>query len=311
MKRRLLYIIFITIGINSGFAQLPLQFSQVFKSLEFVNPAYSAFRGAPAGKLMYRSQWEGVDGAPKTMGFTGYTPLTNYKLGLGVMGVNVTQGSMVLSNLGVTLNIDLQVNKTDFLAFGLQAGGEYSYFDKNKLITYYDIDATDPGGFGYEGIEDFTFLNPSFGVGAIYYSPRYYVGVSSFLMINANKFVPIDFYQGSFLMAGFTQRLTRDWYLKETVLYKAMSRDRNIGELGVYAMYKDLFWLGTSHRYLESQSLVLDLKMTDLMRIGMSYDFVLNELKGFTYGSFEVRIEYRGISKYRKRNSEKRKFNQF
>lgn len=311
MKRILLYILISAFGLTTVSAQLPLQFTQVFKSLEFVNPAYSAFRGAPAGKLMYRSQWEGMDGAPKTMGFTGYTPLSNYKLGIGLMGINVTQGSMVLNNLGVTLNIDLQVNKTDYLAFGLQAGGEYSYFDKNKLITYYDIDATDPGGFGYQGIDDYTFLNPAFGVGGIYYSPKFYVGLSSFLMINGNKFVPTDFYQGSFLMAGFTQRIFHNWYLKETFLYKAMNRDKNIGELGVHAMYKDLFWIGTSHRYLESQSIILDIKMTDLLRVGMSYDIVMNELKRFTYGSFELRLEYRGISQYRLRNSRKRKFTQF
>lgn len=311
MKRLLLYILLTTVALTSGFAQLPLQFSQVFKSLEFVNPAYSAFRGAPAGKLMYRSQWAGMDGAPKTMGFTGYTPLTNYKLGLGFTGVNVTQGSMVMNNLAATINIDLQVNKTDYIAFGLQGGVEYSYFDKNKLVTYYDIDATDIGGYGYEGIDDFTFVNPAFGVGGIYYSPKFYVGLSSFLMINGNKFLATDFYQGSFLMAGLTQRIFTDWYLKETFLYKAMNNDNNIGELGVTAMYKDLFWIGTSHRYMESQSVILDIKMTDLFRVGMSYDIVLNELERFTYGSFEVRLEYRGISKYRERNAKKRKFNQF
>lgn len=311
MRKYILTISLAIIGLVSVSAQTPLQFTQVFKTLEFVNPAFSAFEGSFSGKMMYRSQWEGMDGGPKTMGFTAYSPLSNYKLGIGIQGINVRSGNMNLSNLAATFNVDLRVNETDYLAFGLQGGGEYSFFDRDKLITYYDIDVTNPGAIGYAAIDQYTFFNPSFGTGLIYYNPKFYAGISSFLMINQNKFVAQDFYQGSYLIGGLTQYLTPDWYIKETVMYKLLHRDKNIGELGIYLLYKDLFWVGTSHRYLESQSVIMDIKLSETLRIGMSYDIQLSQLKRYTYGSFEFRIEYRGFSKYRYMNSRKKRFNEF
>jgi type IX secretion system PorP/SprF family membrane protein len=311
MKKFIPTILIVFASLINMQAQTPLQFTQVFKTLEFVNPAYSAFEGGLSGKLLYRSQWEGMDGAPRTTGFIGYSPLKNYKLGVGIMGVNHRRGNVLLNNVAATFNVDLQVNKTDFLAFGIQAGGEYNFVDKEHIITYYDVDATTPGGLTYNDIVEYTFLNPAFGTGLIYYNPRFYFGVSSFLMLNHNKFVAQDFYQGSFWMGGLTQNIAMDWYLKETFLYKMLHRDRNIGELGVYLLYKDLFWFGTSHRYLESQSIIMDIKLTETVRIGMSYDIQLSELKRYNYGSFEFRLEYRAFSKYRQMMNRKKTFNEF
>lgn len=312
MKKLLLTILTTTFTLIGVFAQTPLQFTQVFKTLEFVNPAYSAFQGTLSGKLMYRSQWEGMDGGPETMGFTAYTPLNNYKLGLGLQGINVSSGNMNLSNLAATFNVDLRVNETDFLAFGLQAGGEYSYFNKDRFITYYNIDAS--GGANYQSLidnNDFTFFNPTFGTGVIYYNPYFYFGISSFMMVNQNKFVAQDFYTGSYLMGGLTQKLGSGWYLKETGMYKWLYRDKNIGEAALYLLYKDYFWVGTSHRYLESQSVIMDFKISETLRFGMSYDIQLSRLKRYTYGSFEFRLEYRGFSKYRRMNSRKKQFTVF
>lgn len=311
MKKLLLTILTTTFCLIGVFAQTPLQFTQVFKTLEFVNPAYSAFQGSLSGKLMYRSQWEGYDGGPKTMGFTAYTPLNNYKLGLGIQGINVSRGNVNLSNLAATFNVDLRVNETDFLAFGLQGGGEYSYFNKDKFVSIADYDASHQDYIDLIAENEFTFFNPTFGVGLIYYNPRFYFGVSSFMMINQNKFVAQDFYTGSYLMGGLTQKLGSGWFLKETGMYKWLYRDKNIGEAGLYIMYKDYFWIGTSHRYLESQSVIMDFKLSETLRIGMSYDIQLSQLKRYTYGSFEFRLEYRGFSKYRYMNSRKKKFNEF
>ena len=321
MRRYLLSILLAIYGLATVTAQTPLQFTQVFKTLEYVNPAFSAFEGTLSGKMMYRSQWEGMDGGPKTMGFTGYSPLSNYKLGIGLQGLNVSSGNMNLTNVAATFNVDLRVNETDYMAFGIQAGGEYSYFDKDKFITYYDINSTVIGGSAYGDLlanEEFTFFNPTFGTGLIYYNPKFYAGISSFMMVNQNKFVAQDFYLGSYLMGGLTQYLSSGWYLKETGLYKMLNRDGDVAEFGVYVLYKDLFWFGTSNRFgtfpefgFESQSIILDLKLTETLRIGMSYDIQLSKLKRYTYGSFEFRLEYRGFSKYRYMNSRKKKFNEF
>lgn len=273
-------------------AQTPLQFSQVFKTMEFVNPAYSAFESSFTGKLMFRSQWAGMDGQPTTTGATIYSPLKNYKLGMGGTLISFTHGSLVQTNLSMSFNVDIRVNRRDNLAFGFQAGGEYSFWDKDKVITYADTNQ-DEYAAGYENIDEKGFFNPTFGLGMIYYSDLFYLGLSSFLMINENQNLDFSFYQGSYITAGFTQKLTREWFLKETVLVKLMNNDKNSFEVGLNMAYRDLLWFGTAHRWKEAQVFLIDLKVTRQLRVGVSYDAQLSALKRYTYGSFEVRLEYR------------------
>lgn len=273
-------------------AQVPLQFSQVFKTMEFINPAYSAFESSFTGKLMFRSQWAGMEGQPTTTGATIYSPLKNYKLGMGGTLISFTHGSLVQTNISMSFNIDIRVNRRDNLAFGLQAGGEYSFWDKDKVITYADTHQ-DEYAAGYENIDEKGFFNPTFGLGMIYYSDLFYAGASSYLMINENRNLDFNFYQGSFFTGGFTQKLTREWFLKETVLLKLMHNDANSVEVGVNIAYRDLLWFGTAYRYKEAQVFLLDMKITRQLRIGVSYDAQLSQLKRYTYGSFEVRLEYR------------------
>lgn len=295
MRRRLiLYITIQFIVVGFAKAQLPVQFSQVFKTLEFVNPAYTAFEGSFTGKLINRSQWGGMEGAPKVYGLSVYSPLKNYKLGVGGNLITVSQGSMLINNASLLANVDLRINETDYLALGIQAGIEYSFFDRDKVISYYEVDVTDPSFAAYDDIVNYTFVNPTAGCGLIYYNPSFYAGASSFLMLNRNDIVSdIDFYLGSYLTAGYVYELNYDWRIKGSGLYKLMNQFENTWEVGAQFLYLDALWLGTAYRHKEAQIFMVDVKLTDEVRLGLSYDAVLSELKRFTYGSFEMRLEYR------------------
>ena len=299
MRYLMLVITGLALFVFTSNAQVPLQFSQVFKTLEFVNPAYSAFESTFTGKMMFRSQWQGMEGHPTTTGATIYSPLKNYKLGLGGTLVNYMHGSYVQTNLSVSMNIDLRVNRRDNIAFGLTAGGEFSYFDHSKVVTYWDIDPNGESALGYENIDEKGFFNPTFGLGMMYYSDLFYAGLSSFLMINENKNLAFSFYQGSYLTTGFTQKITREWFLKETVLIKLMNNDKSAFELGVNVAYRDLLWFGTAHRWKDSQIFLGDMKSNRQLRLGVSFDAQLSALKQYTMGSFEVRLEYRSVRKKR------------
>lgn len=284
---------------------LPVQFSQMFKTLEFVNPAYSAFESSFTSKLLYRSQWKGMDGAPNAYAISAYSPLQNFKLGLGANLITVTSGSRVINNAALVSNIDLQLNDRDYLAFGLQLGLEYSFFDKSKVISYNDVDVTKPEYSSYADVIDTKFVSPTMGVGFLYYNPIFYAGLSSYLMISDDQVEGIDFYLGSYFISGFTQKISSDWRLKETGLYKMMYQDKDIWEIGVQALYSDAVWIGTAYRHTESQVFLMDMKLNDELRLGVSYDINISELKRFTYGSFELRLEYRMKVKNFRRNKRK------
>ncbi len=57
------------------YAQQDAQYTQYMYNTVSVNPAYAGSRGHMSMAVLYRSQWVGLDGAPKTQTFNMHTPL--------------------------------------------------------------------------------------------------------------------------------------------------------------------------------------------------------------------------------------------
>jgi type IX secretion system PorP/SprF family membrane protein len=68
-------ILFILLGTFSGNAQQDPQYTQYMYNTEVVNPAYAGSREALAFGLLLRTQWVGLEGAPKTGTFTVSSPI--------------------------------------------------------------------------------------------------------------------------------------------------------------------------------------------------------------------------------------------
>ena len=64
-------------------AQFEPQFTQYMFNEMFINPAYAGSREHIALTALYRNQWVGIEGAPKTQTFSVHAPLRNEKIGLG------------------------------------------------------------------------------------------------------------------------------------------------------------------------------------------------------------------------------------
>ena len=72
----------------TGFAQQDAQFTQYMYNTININPAYAGSRGALSIFGLYRTQWVGLDGAPKTSAISVNSPIDNSNLGDGVSLVN-------------------------------------------------------------------------------------------------------------------------------------------------------------------------------------------------------------------------------
>ena len=55
------------LGLGSAFAQQDPQYSNFMYDKLSVNPGYAGINGMYCGTVMYRNQWLGFDGAPKTI----------------------------------------------------------------------------------------------------------------------------------------------------------------------------------------------------------------------------------------------------
>ena len=86
-----------------------------------LNPAYAGSNEVLSATGVYRNQWVGFDGAPKTMSFSIHSPLKNKKVNLGLSFINDQLGITNQNKINASYAYRIFFKKSS-LAFGVQAG---------------------------------------------------------------------------------------------------------------------------------------------------------------------------------------------
>ncbi|WP_296385974.1 type IX secretion system membrane protein PorP/SprF [Winogradskyella sp.] len=292
--RSLIVIIVLFLGFVSQAQQNP-HYTQYMYNMNVVNPAYMINEPSiiEVGTL-YRSQWVGIKGAPKTGNVFANIPL-NDKIELSVNYLNDRIGGVVNQDL---FNIDFayRINLTDDLnlSFGLKAGIDNLRFDfSGTNVTSDDF---------FQNTSK-TVLN--IGAGAFLFKEEFYVGLSSPNLIpsdlDANNGV---LYQNAihvFLIGGYVFNLNDDFKLKPSTVVKMVSGSPISFDISANALYLDRFELGVSYRYQDAVTALAGFKITPDLRLGYAYDFNTSALNDFNNGSHEFMLTYRfdvlGLSK--------------
>lgn len=158
-----------------GVAQQNIQFSQyVFNGLS-INPAYAGYKEDLYVNTVYRHQWAGFPGAPRTGGVSvdGVTPASDNKVGLGLQLLYDKLGPQEALSLygSYAYRIPLDDEGTRRLCFGL-GGGVTQYSIDGTALQYTDNDdSAIPLGKKSVWIPDARF-------GIYYYTSRFYAGAS-------------------------------------------------------------------------------------------------------------------------------------
>lgn len=154
---------------GSILAQNTQRFSQLQFAQGILNPAAINFDAAIMADLIMRDQWMGFDGAPVTYGFNGQYELDqNMAFGLSAFHdrIGIQQNTSVMAQYAYRI----QLNNRQVIAVGMQAGIDNKVAD---LASVYTIQAGDPT-FSQSYAK--TYFNA--GLGVMYRSPSYYVGIS-------------------------------------------------------------------------------------------------------------------------------------
>src|SRR5690554_7629071 len=104
-------IILILLNTFSSNAQQDPQYTQYMYNTQVVNPAYVGSREALSFGLLYRTQWVGLDGAPKTGSFTVNSPVS-YNMGLGLSIVNDQLGPATETNINIDYSYSIDRKST-------------------------------------------------------------------------------------------------------------------------------------------------------------------------------------------------------
>jgi type IX secretion system PorP/SprF family membrane protein len=272
-----------------------------------VNPAYAGSRGQLSAAALYRSQWVGLEGAPKTQTLNLHSPIRNSRLGYGISIINDNIGDGVVqeTQLDAVLSYTVDVALDAKLSFGLKVGGNMLSLDFNGLNNF------DSENIQGDNIDN--KFSPNFGVGVYYHTDKFYAGLSAPNMVETEYFDnsqrdpnSVQFLSKErmnfYLITGYVFDLNNNFKFKPAILTKVVGGAPLQIDLSASFLFNDKFSFGAAYRWDAAISGLLGFQLSDQFMIGLAYDRETTELGGtqFNDGSFEVFLRFELVKSFRK-----------
>ncbi len=308
MKRAFLLLLpLLLLAAAPVLAQQEAQYSQYMNNNYLLNPGATGVEDYIDVKFSYRTQWVGLEGAPKT-----YYASVNSSLGkwlttnkrtihdlrrpfhaVGGLVYRDQTGPLSRTSAYVSYAYNVVLTPSIRASLGVSAGVQQFAVDGSQLQFY---DPTTVAASDASRVLDGA-------VGLWVYGPSFYAGVSSTQLL-ANK---LDFSYGDnqlgagagnslrrhyFLTGGVRLPLTDDWSLVPSVLVKAVSPAPVSVDVNAKLKYQDLLWAGVSWRAFDSAVAMVGFSY-EQFQVGYSYDTGLSRLGSYHAGSHEILIGLR------------------
>jgi type IX secretion system PorP/SprF family membrane protein len=280
---------------STGFGQQDAQYTQYMYNTISVNPGYAGSRDVLSLTGLYRTQWVGLEGAPKTMTFSGHTPLKNKKLGLGISIVRDQIWIQDETYLDIDLSYTINTSENGQLAFGIKGGAHLLNIDFRKTSP----ETTTDDDFDLSSNVDNKF-SPNVGFGIYYHTDRFYLGYSAPALLRTNYYdndVSSVSYLAKdrvnhYLIAGYVFDLSTDLKLKPAVLLKAVQGAPLQADLSGNLLLNEKLTLGLAYRWDAALSGLVGFQLSDGLMIGYAYDWETTELNNYNSGSHEIILRY-------------------
>ena len=306
IKTILIIILILNIS-NNCFSQQDAQYTQYMYNTISINPAYAGSRGVLSIMGLHRSQWVGLDGAPRTQTLTVNTPIGDKeRLGLGLSIVNDEIGPTDETFIGIDFSYTIPTSETGKLSFGLKGGAHLlnvdltrlSQFNSNDNLFVQDIDNR---------------LTPQVGVGAYYHTDKFYLGLSAPNLLETEHFDDSSTSSDSdavsfladerinyYLITGYVFDLSYNLKFKPAILTKLVFGAPLQVDVSANFLLYDRLTLGAAYRWDAAFSAMAGFQISDGLMIGFAYDRETTELGStqFNDGSYEVMLRFELFKKY-------------
>jgi type IX secretion system PorP/SprF family membrane protein len=291
-KDKIILIAFLILVSFGARAQQDAMYTQYMFNTLAINPAYAGSRNVTSATVLFRNQWTGIQGAPKTGTLTLDAPIYDKRLGIGLqlfsdkLGVTQTTGAVISGAYRVRLN-------EGTLAFGLQ--GNVNQFRANYNDVNLNTDVYDPA-FAFN-VNKVLF---NFGTGVYYNSDRFFLGLSVQDLVK-NRLTDyttnnVDFRQTQvmhvFLSSGYVFDLNDDFKFKPSFLIKGVKGAPIEGDINATLWIKDVIGIGAQYRTSADIAGLVEIQATPQFRIGYSYDYSTTALRFSNSGSHEIMLRY-------------------
>ncbi len=287
------WVLFFLLGLGASaaiFAQKEPQYTQYMYNIGSFNPAYVGTVETAEIAGLYRTQWSGIPGAPKTIRFGVNLPFTNEKTGLGFNVVNDQIGPVSQTFIDIAYSYQVSLSDETKLSFGINAGG--SLFDLDFSKGDFEIDnepllgTQEPGKF-----------YPTAGIGTFLYAENWYLGVSvpnvlpNSLYDEALASVIDDELQLN-MIGGYVFEFSDALKFKPAFLLNYQKGIPLNANVSANFLMGNVFTLGAAYRLDNAVSGLAGFQISNGMFIGYAYDYNTNSLGEFNQGSHEVILKF-------------------
>lgn len=280
--RRLLFILTLVLSYAAAQAQFEASYSQYMFNGLAINPAYAGTHQSLSMSVISRFQSPGVAGTPNTQTLTAHSGIKGKKIGVGLMVITDKVGVTRQTGFYGSFAYKIQFKKST-LSLGLQGGATSVQSDFSQLLI------KQPGDPLVSG--DIKELQPNIGSGVYYYGKKFYAGVSMPQMLddvnnNISQMKPI------ILTGGYVFKLNESLMLKPNLLVRLIDQKLVEFNYNMNLLIHEILWVGVSYRPTSSVTGLLELQITNQLRLGYAYDATLGDFSRADSGSHEIMLNY-------------------
>ncbi len=288
-----LFLLIIVINVK-GVTQNQFHIGQYMINQSFINPAAMGSYNNINGGLFYKSQWTGLDGAPKIQGLNINFPLKN---GKNFMGITIIHDKIAINDVtefSLPYAYKLNTGEKSRLVFSLTTSLNILKSDFNQIDV---LDSNDPV---------FTNGNPSvilpnFKYGMYYFRNNFYAGFA-IPNILENKIIYTNKYEGKltfnannihfYFQSGYSFKINNNIDLNTSFLFKEVSGAPVQFDFNTQIMYKNKFGLGSSYRTSKELLTMFNYQITNEIMLSYGYEMSFTELSGYNSGTHEIVLTF-------------------
>lgn len=299
--------------ITKAIAQQDPQYTQYMYNMNIVNPAYTTAKDSTMNfGVLYRSQWAGAIGAPKTATLFIHSPINEkIEVGFSLISDDIGDGVKKENNFYADFAYLLQFGNEHQLSLGLKAGFTSIRTNFNGFFLESGTPETDPA---YS--DNVNKLLPNIGFGAFYFTDMYYIGLSlpnllSSKHIDKNSVISSLGSENihAFFTGGYIFTLSDSFKLKPAFMTKFVKGAPVSADITGNILYNDKFEFGAAYRIGDAVSFLMNVNVLPSIRLGYAYDYTISNISKFNSGTHEFFVLFNlDFTKKEKEKTTKRFF---
>lgn len=269
-------------------AQQEIIFTKYIYHALYFNPAYAGCHGFDQGTaiIQYRNQWIGLEGSPVTLMGSFEHSLAKDRLGLGFTIGREIIGIESRTDVSTNFAYRIPVGKGN-LAGGIRVGLSQYSSDFNQLKN---VQIGDP--LHEDNNNKFSIFSSGFG---LYYNEQnFFIGltmpaIAALSRADKSTFKARHLYLHTGGMLGAKTNFVN---VEPSLLVSYQEAAPIQYTLGLNVWYNRQFAIGAHLRSGDAFALSSEMFLMDKLRMTVSYDFTISDIRNYESGSFEIMMGY-------------------